>query len=132
MGCTYSAVRTAQSRGNLKTLQVPGLAKRIKQRLDALKVKPSRFAGEKNFTQLSRYLHGSVPSFKTLERLAHELQAPWQWLLVGDECAEDLIAYRERLWKPPSAVPPAAIAPKKKPAARIRPLGKRSAVREHQ
>lgn len=57
--------------------------------------------------KVGRWRRGSLPdSQKDLERLARVLHVPWQWLLVGDDCAEDLIAYREGRWRPPPIASP--------------------------
>lgn len=91
-------------------LELPGITERIQEcwervRRDRPGLSRAKFAEEKKLRQQSfnDWLNGVQPELDGLQRAAGAFGVPWQWLAVGDEGTEALIAYRRGRLKPPPA-----------------------------
>ena len=98
------------TRKKAQTLTFPGFGERLLERAKGLGYENlAHFAREKKIDKGSVYAWASgkrLPGRENLLELERLLEVPWQWLLVGDACAEELIAYREGRWKPPATADP--------------------------
>lgn len=86
----------------MRSLRVPGFADRIAACLRARGVTQSAFAAEHSrrhprtrITQsnLSRWMRNQVPSFESLQELAEALEVPWEYLLLGEEGAQEILRH---------------------------------------
>jgi transcriptional regulator with XRE-family HTH domain len=81
--------------GQMATLKIPGLSKRIKELVEAAiadmppQPRPSQglWATKHGIPQpqVSAWVHGKTPAFEGLQALAYALGRPWELLLIGEE-----------------------------------------------